>query len=222
MKKSLYLLVVILLGGCNEKGETRKPFEWAVVNESKIQNDVYRRVMLVNPYPQDIAMESSSLRKEQNRLSTLVRKIRSDLRRGCALSSEADSTKRDKTSGTTSSSGSGALRYPGTRFGGRGAYDENCLKKVESDSLLKDMMEKKKELDGIYKKQQEHAKKVREVAKRYTNTLIADYANSKYEIVVGGSGRTVLYNPNGLTLDITDALLMLIDDSRLTISTEMQ
>ena len=223
MKTVFFLLIAIVVSGCYEKDKTTYQFNWAVVDKRDIENEVFKRATIKNPYPEEISQDQKILDKERKEVSRQINDIRSRLKHACAIKQngekkEPSSKPSSPRSGEPLDSAESVIYRLGrnNKF-----YDDDCIRKIESDPLLEDLESKKEKLDGIYAKQQSHSKKVREFSERYTQELINNYAKSKFELVVGDTGKDILYNPSGLVLNITDALISQIDDNQLIMTTEM-
>ena len=222
MKTVFLLLTAIVLSGCYEENKTKTTyqFNWAVVDKKDIENEVFKRATIKNPYPEEISADQTILTKERKEVSRQINNIRSRLKRACAVKQNGEKKVPSKRSGSPSS---GEPLEPAVYRLGRNNkfYDDDCIRKIESDPLLDDLESKKEKLDGIYAKQQSHYKTVRKFSKRYSQELIDDYAKSKFELVLDDNGKDILYNTSGLVLNITDALISQIDDNQLIMPAEM-
>jgi hypothetical protein len=210
-KACLIVIISTLLCGCNKQSEKSYQLDWAVVNKSVLENEIYELVKKNNPYAGDTIMNVGKLSSGRARLSREIYYLKADVIKKCMSSRK----KPDKEKKLSASQQDELLygvyaRTPSEERSvslGQPRYDKVCLDQAESDPLVAELTKRKVKLDKMADMRSKYQSRLREFSKEYAQSLLAQHAKSKYEIVVNGSenGResNILYNAQGLKLDVT-------------------
>jgi hypothetical protein len=162
-------------------------------------------------------MDMDELRNERRSLRGKIYNLRKDAKDKC-LSSNKESKKDsypDNTIRPKRAMPPSAARISGVR---QDAYVRDCIENISSEPLIMELEKKKRELERVESMESEHNQNLRKFTKEYTQQLIKQFAEPKYEIVVSKGDDVVLYDSKGLMLDITNVLLEKIKDKDLVLT----
>lgn len=185
----LVSLTILLITGCNEKDKNAYHFSWATLNSRLVESELLKIAKRQNPYPSEISMDRRQLGKEMRNLSRQISTLTRTARKNCM----------------TEKPGPSEVKPKSTRY--RSPYNKECLDKINSDPLIAKLKDKKDSLSLIYQRRSKHDSKIKAASKAYIDTLIREYSNNKFELVIQNNKRNVIYNKKGLSIDITEAIL---------------
>ena len=185
----LVSLTILLITGCNEKEKNAYHFSWATLNSRLVESELLKIAKRQNPYPSEINIDKMQLRKNMSNLSRQISTLTRTARENCKTEKPRSSEVKPK-----------SMRY-------RSPYNIECINKINSDPLIANLKEKKQNLSSIYQLRSKHDLKIKAASKAYVDTLVREYSNNKFELVIQNNTRNVIYNKKGLSVDITEAIL---------------
>lgn len=193
------LSIVLLFTGCvqnkhkpvnhssdKHSSVSASQFNWATADFRKLENKVYKIVERNNPYP-DASLDKREIQAERSRISRQI----SSLRRSAC---DASKTKRQNNK----------------------RYGQDCYSQTENNPRIVELNKQLQKVDKLSRKLYAHADKLRAFAKDQTTAIVQGYSVGKYEVVVRQGRDNVIYNQHGIAIDITDALMQEINESKLT------
>ncbi len=210
VKRILIASSIVVLSGCYEPSNNSYQFNWAVANNSLLEGKVLEVAKTKYPYPDEIALDKHELREEGYKISSQISKLKSTLKKKCL-----EEARNKKDSAKPSERLGNVVSHPGAGYLVRPQRLPECVGIENSDPLIQDLNARKEKLNTISRKQSEHDRKLRDLSKAYVKKLIGDYSKSKLQVVVDGGSNHILYNSSGVTLDITDVLISMIDENQL-------
>lgn len=96
-----------------------------------------------------------------------------------------------------------------------GRYNQDCYSKSENDPRVIALQKEKQKVEKLSRKIYAHSDKIRAFAKEKTSDIIKRYGEGKFDVVVRQGRDNVVFNKRGVALDITDALMQQIDETKL-------
>ncbi len=216
MIKTLTLVILFfLLSSCDQSIVPTKDFKWATVDNYKIEQRLKYIANEQNPYPPAYQYNKDQLNFDYNSTRALIRKLEKTAKIPC-LVNEKEKTKENKSASSRDiRSIASVSAYSSVREIKK--YDGACLSKIEDGPLIVDLKEKLEKINTIKSKQKIHNSKISEVVRKQAAIAISAYAKNKFDVVFGKNTK-LMYNENGLSLDITQAVLNEIDSSAIKIS----
>jgi hypothetical protein len=204
MKKALIIITISLIcSACYEKNSHHYQFEWAEADFEAIEKQLMPIVQENNPYPKEINSEKETLNQEIRSLSQQISDIEQIARIKC-LPKEDQNKLPSRAQGISAS-----LNYRNS--------NTLCIQNIKNDPLINDLTEKKKSLLNIQKKQRDHDSQVRSHTKELVKSLISQFSKDKFELVIYTGSRQIIYNKNGLSLNITEAIIEELNKQNSTI-----
>jgi hypothetical protein len=188
-----------------------KDFKWATVDNYKIEQRLKYIANEQNPYPPAYQYNKDQLNFDHNSTRALIRKLEKTAKTPCLVNEKENksASSRDIRSIASVSAYSSVREIK--------KYDGACLSKIEDGPLIVDLKEKLEKINTIKSKQKIHNSKISEVVRKQAAIAISAYAKNKFDVVFGKKTK-LMYNENGLSLDITQAVLNEIDSSSIKIS----
>jgi hypothetical protein len=214
------VILPLLLAGCYEQSENTYQFKWAAVNGNLLEKEIYKLVEKQNPIPDEMLINGSELSSEHGRLRNEIHYLKTDLIKKCMFSRKQLEQEKKKTTSPKGPLQRGGLSGDQAASGRRSRYDKDCVVRAESDPRIAELNKKKEKYDAVVRMRSKHKSQLKEFSRDYARKLIEQYAKSKFEIVVNEAKYNVLYNAEGLKLDITKALISEVDESKLVLPDE--
>jgi hypothetical protein len=118
----LISLILLFITGCYEMDNNSSSFEWATVDTSLIEPELYRIAATQNPFPSEIKVDDEQLHKDINRLSIQINAAAEK----CLTVKVPPNTK-----------------VSGYAFDTTHIHDKECLAQVNADPLISDLIAKK-------------------------------------------------------------------------------
>lgn len=97
-------------------------------------------------------------------------------------------------------------------------YNQDCYSKAENDPRVIALESEKQRVGKLSRKIYAHSDRNRAFAKEQTKNIIKRYSEGKFDVVVRQGRDNVVFNKQGVALDITDALMQKIDETKLIIN----
>ncbi len=200
LKLFVLSLLIVTLSSCRLDKVDEVGLKWTVVDSQLLEREAVKIITNANPYPEGFDTPLNEIRSERSRLAKLTSEIRVSEKKKCLLSKDNKSFDEVRDNGAV------------LRQWDRARYNNECVKKIESDELLKDLNQKLISIQKIEEYQREHNRNVSEKSRILAEKAIEYYSKNKFDLVIDKRAK-IKFNPTGLSLDTTDAVLSVLTSS---------
>ncbi len=164
----------------------------------QIESVVEEQFKQQNPMPEDGQSGGrNKVSEEMDRISTQVSHLENEAARKCANAS----LQEDMAKGRQLMCNSPV--YPACEQ----LYDQKCLATIDKDPFIAEMRAKRDAMEEKRALSQYYRTTLRKSVTKYSAAAIRKYAEGKFDLVVRKSDSEILYEKNGLRIDITEAVI---------------
>jgi hypothetical protein len=181
--------------GCYEYLGYTKTVRWAVVDKNSIRNILMDLSKRQNPYPKEIDADDSELGLKSRKLSRQISSINTNSKKRCEKNNQLKSVVSER--------GDTLIMPPTTAR----SYDYECIRRIEKDQLLVDLEEKKSSIDRILRSRRNHDGSVRKLVDETLIEIIKKYTVDDYDLIISHQSGNVLFNRNGIIINVTDVVI---------------
>lgn len=212
LRSFIAILLLSILSGCDIDSlpNPLSPFQWAVVDQTKVISALKKIAYEQNPYPED-PKGDEPLRVELRNLDRQIRNLRTIAIDRC-MKAEKEKYDAEK----LSSSDQITIRVPGIRYDPSSPHAK-CENKVSEDQLINDLIKKQAKINLYFKQKGVHERKVRESVSVALRLVIEAKFEDEFDLILIQRKEIVLYNKSSLVVDVTEKLLEHINSTDIKI-----
>lgn len=205
MRCKAYVLLLLLLSGCDRIPGTQAGPSWAVIEKSTIQSAIADSIKEKHPYPPEINDENYKVQQlEYRRLSQQVSDLRTAAMQRCVSQQNSDaSTAAPK---RQAAAGSPVVTAP-SAYWSETPSRASCMQQVGDDQLIADLKIKMQGFNTLEQQRNRHDNMVRKVIQTTIQTATETYARAHGLSLIIDGRSDIAYNQSNQLLDVTQGVV---------------
>jgi hypothetical protein len=203
MHKAWVFLAVLLLPACKENwlspatSKEAASVRWAVVDRREIEEALTTAAWEQNPLPVELRDGAASSGSSREVIAEQLARLESAARRGCMTEELRVIVDRGQSVACEH------MRAPECDR----LFDQACLAKIPDDPQIAELRKKHKAFSERSRTKERYREAIRVLAREQAKIVIADYAESRFDLVIEKTNVPVIYAKDGMVTDVTEGIL---------------
>jgi hypothetical protein len=198
MKKSLLILVLIMITGCREYWPEKPVFHWATIDKHKLESILLDTAKLQNPDPVELRSNEEGKYNKRNDIESQISKLEEIAHQRCMKPEYKEKLAQGRDFMCS--------RYHPLAC--QGVFDEECIAKIPQDPLIADIKKKAEESEKNAKLRQARERAKRAIATDTLTTVLSAYAEAnKIDLIIDNREDAILFEKKGIAIDATQAVI---------------